>query len=274
MQLGIGIVLLLAAVQGLTEFFPVSSSGHLVILESLLHARAGGIARSIVFEVAVHVGTLGAVIVFYRRKVGLLARALLALLYGRSGYERHREELRYIGLLIVGTIPAGAVGATLHDRIEGAFNAPDLTALLIVATGIYLFMSRLRVARWRLTWYAALIIGLAQGIAVLPGCSRSGWTITTGLLVGLGFAEAAEFSFLLSIPAVLGATVLELLKEPAPMTVSALAPLVIGAVGAFLAGVCALKLLIGILGRGTFHRFAYYCIVFGAAAFVYFAFLA
>jgi len=275
MNVGIWMVLVLAVVQGLTEFFPVSSSGHLVILEALFGMRQGGAGAGLIFEIAVHIGTLGAVMIFYRKKLLLLCNALLASVFsGRGGYDRYRNEMRYIGLVILGTIPAGVIGVLFHDQVEATFDSPSLSAFLLVATGLYLLMTKLRSVRGSLGWQSALIIGIAQAIAILPGCSRSGWTITTGLLLGVGFAEAAEYSFLLSIPAILGALVLTLVKEPAALSAGSLAPLVIGAAAAFLAGLVALKLLIGILNRGGFHRFAYYLLPVGIVAFIYFRLLA
>ncbi len=268
------IVILLAVVQGLTEFFPVSSSGHLVILEALFGTREGSARAGLMFEIAVHLGTLGAVVIFYRAKLIRLCRALIAsAISGRDGYDRYRDEVRYIGLVILGTIPAGIVGVLFHDEVEATFDSPSLSAAFLVATGIYLLMTRMRPVRGSLGWQSALIIGVAQAIAILPGCSRSGWTIATGLLLGVGFAEAAEYSFLLSIPAILGALVLTLVKEPGVLSGGSIAPLAIGAAAAFLAGLVALKLLIGILTKGAFHRFAYYLLPAGIAAFVYFRFL-
>lgn len=275
MNMSLWVVILLAVVQGLTEFFPVSSSGHLVILEALFGTRQGNAQAGLIFEIAVHLGTLGAVIIFYRAKVFLLCKAFLATVSsGKGGYEKYRNEMRYIGLVILGTIPAGVVGVLFHDQVEATFDSPSLSALLLVATGIYLLMTRMRAVRGSLGWQTALIIGVAQAIAILPGCSRSGWTITTGLLLGVGFAEAAEYSFMLSIPAILGALVLTLVKEPGVLSAGSLAPLAIGAAAAFLAGLVALKLLIGILTKGVFHRFAYYLLPAGIAAFVYFRFVA
>ncbi|MCX5752513.1 MAG: undecaprenyl-diphosphate phosphatase [Candidatus Krumholzibacteria bacterium] len=275
MNMSLWIVILLAVVQGLTEFFPVSSSGHLVMLEALFGTREGSAGTGLMFEIAVHIGTLGAVIIFYRRKVMLLCKALLASIFaGRGGYDRYRNELRYIGLVILGTIPAAIIGALFSDQIETTFDSPSLSAAFLVATGIYLLMTRMRAIRGSLGWQSALIIGVAQAIAILPGCSRSGWTIATGLLLGVGFAEAAEYSFMLSIPAILGALVLTLVKEPGVLSPGSLAPLAIGVAAAFLAGLVALKLLIGILNRGAFHRFAYYLLPVGIAAFIYFRFLA
>jgi undecaprenyl-diphosphatase len=271
--MSIWIVMLLAVVQGLTEFFPVSSSGHLVIFEALVGGRGDASAGSVLFEVAVHIGTLGAIVVFYRKKLRALLDAMLAVLGSRrKGYEAHRGEVRYIGYILAGTIPAALVGVLLREQITGAFDAPALASSFLVATGAYLLLGRGRVVSRTLSWRTALVIGAAQAVAILPGISRSGWTITTALILGLGFAEAAEFSFLLSIPAILGALVLELAKGPPATSAHALLPLVVGAATAFLVGWLALRLLIGILTRGALHRFAYYLLPAGAAAFVYFAF--
>ncbi len=272
MSMSLWIVVLLAVVQGLTEFFPVSSSGHLVIVEALLGTREGNAQSGLMLEIAVHLGTLGAVIIFYRAKVRTLCAALLASVrLGKRGYNGYRNDLRYVGLVILGSVPAGIVGVLFSDQVEATFDSPGLSAFVLVATGIYLLMTRMRPVRGSLGWQSALIIGVAQAIAILPGCSRSGWTIATGLLLGVGFAEAAEFSFLLSIPAILGALALHLVKEPGILGAGSIVPLLIGAATAFLAGFAALKLLIGILTRGAFHRFAYYLLPVGIVASVYFA---
>ncbi len=265
-------MVVLAIIQGLTEFFPVSSSGHLVIFEALSGMRGEESGRGVLLEVAVHVGTLGAIVLFYRTKLRALAAAKLSLLSrGRSGYARHRAEIAYIGYIIVGTIPAALVGAALHDRIANIFAAPAAASLFLVATGAFLLLGRLRRAPRRLSWRTACLIGVAQAAAILPGISRSGWTITTALMLGVGFAEAAEFSFLLSIPAILGALALELAKGAPAMSAQTIVQLSLGAVVAFAAGWLALKLLLGILTRGAFHRFAYYLFPVGIAALFYFA---
>ena len=116
----------------------------------------------------------------------------------------------------------------------------------------------------------ALLVGVAQAVAILPGCSRSGWTITAGLLLGLGFGRAAEFSFLISIPAILGALALEIWKNPITASRGEIVPLLIGALAAFIAGWFALRLLLRILRAGSLHRFSYYLAALGAAAFVFF----
>jgi undecaprenyl-diphosphatase len=262
------LILLLAVVQGLTEFLPVSSSGHLVLLESLFGLRGGGGQGGVLFEISVHVGTLAAVLLVYRRKVGGLLSGAFRFL--SSGFRDAGDEARYIKYMAVAGVPAAVVGLLFHDSIEVLFDSPRLTALMFVATALVLAASRLRRPERDLTVTTALLIGIAQAIAILPGCSRSGWTITTGLLLGLGFGRAAEFSFLISIPAILGALVLELWKYPIAAARNEVAPLVIGGVVAFLAGWFALRLLLRILRTGSLHRFSYYLAVLGIAAFIFF----
>jgi undecaprenyl-diphosphatase len=274
MNVGIAIIILLAVIQGITEFFPISSSGHLVVAETFLGMRGGGATHGVVLEVAVHVGTLAAVIVFYRRKVLELLRALGALVVsGRRGALTYPAEMRYIGLVVIGTIPAALVGGLFSDRVESVFDSAAAASFFFIATGVYLLFCRRPAARWGLGWRAALAVGLAQAVAILPGCSRSGWTIATALLAGVGFEQAAEFSFILSIPAVLGALVLELVKERAAIPPGAGFHLIVGAVVSLVAGLVALKLLVGILTKGHFHRFAYYLLPVGAGLFIYFRFL-
>lgn len=268
MALDIGSILFLAIVQGLTEFLPVSSSGHLVLLQGLMGTRVPG-TGSVLFETSVHAGTLGAVVYQYRARIARLVSAAGSLL-GAGGRARPAaaDDLRYIGLVAVGSIPAAAVGLLLHDPIAATFDLPALAAGCLAATGVYLLFSRGRGGARPLGWKAALLIGAAQAVAILPGCSRSGWTITTGLLCGLGFAEAAEFSFVLSIPAVAGALALEFAGGADPLTPAAAAKLGAGAAAAFLSGLLALRLLIRILAAGHMHRFAWYLLPAGAAGLV------
>jgi undecaprenyl-diphosphatase len=264
MQLGFWIVILLAVVQGLTEYLPVSSSGHLVIVETLLGVRGGEGIRGVMFEVAVHVGTLVAVLAFYRRRIGSLIVSAWA--FAASGFERAEEteeDVRFILCLIVASIPVAIAGLFLRSAIAAAFDSPALVSFMLVVTGVFLVFSRVKTGPRKLTPQAALVIGAAQAIALVPGCSRSGWTITTGLLLGLGYEEAAEFSFILSVPAVLGALGLEMSAEPLSDSSGQLPLLALGALVAFVSGFIALKLLVAVLKRGRLHRFAYYLIPVG-----------
>ncbi len=271
MPSGILEVLFLAVIQGLTEFLPVSSSGHLVIAEALLKTggpRAGGV----IFEVAVHVGTLGAVVAVYRRKIMSICLAVaLWLVSGCREKERFGEDLPYAGWIILGTIPAAVIGLLFHDRISDLFGSPALVSIFLSITGIYLWLSKDRGGSSSFGWKTVLLIGAAQAVAILPGFSRSGWTITTALLLGIGFARAAEFSFLLSIPAILGALVLELAKGGVSFSAGEVAFLVTGAAAAFFSGLFALKLLIYLLGRGRLYRFSYYMVPGGVLFFIFFS---
>jgi undecaprenyl-diphosphatase len=265
-------MLILAIVQGLTEFLPVSSSGHLVIGGALL--GTGGSGENVLFEVAVHAGTLGAVVVYYRGKIGTIIRSLFAWVSSgmKSGGEA-AADVRYVGMILLGSVPAAAVGIGLRDEVVASFGSPVLASACLVATGLFLLLSRGRTGDSDLTWRTAMLIGLAQAVAILPGCSRSGWTITTAMLCGLGFRSAAEFSFLLSIPAIAGALLLELFSAGGGLGGAEAAALLVSAVVAFASGYAALRLLVWILGRGSFHRFSWYLVPAGTAALLYFIFM-
>jgi undecaprenyl-diphosphatase len=262
------LILLLAVVQGLTEFLPVSSSGHLVLFESLFDVRGVGGEGGMLFEISVHVGTLAAVLLVYRRKMGGLLSGVLRFFSSRFG--DGIDDVRYIGYMAVASVPAAVVGLLFHDEVGILFDSPRVTAFLLIVTALALTASRIRRPQKELTVTTAFLIGVAQAVAILPGCSRSGWTITTGLLLGLGFGRAAEFSFLISIPAILGALVLEILKNPNAASREEIMPLLIGGSVAFLAGWFALRLLLRILRAGSLHRFSYYLAAIGIAAFLYF----
>ena len=256
-------VLILALVQGLTEFLPVSSSGHLVLMGEALQIAGSGLFLTI----ALHMGTLLAVVIVYRQA---LRDALVGLFRGSP-----REALM-VGL---GTLPAVVVGLTLHDVVVQRFQSARSAAAGLLVTAVILWISN-RVARLRpgapttgpVTGVAgsvgpldALIIGCGQAIAILPGISRSGTTIACGLLRGLAPADAARFSFLLSVPAVLGAAVLELAPlvnggERAPIG----GLLVLWGIAlSALVGWAALRVLLVFLARGAFQWFAIYCLALG-----------
>jgi len=271
--------IILAVVQGLTEFLPVSSSGHLAIAEALLGSKDPSGGGSLIFEVAVHVGTLGAVAAVYRRRIRVLCES--ALSFASSGFRpcgEHRDGMSYIGMLALGSIPAAIVGLFFRDRIASLFDSPAVVSILLVATGLFLLLSRGLSSRGRsgsspLTPGRALLIGMAQAVAILPGCSRSGWTITMALLAGIGFETAAEFSFMLSIPAILGALALELMSGGVSLQASSVLLLLVPAAVAFVTGLAALKLLVRILRAGGLHRFAWYLIPVGAVFWAYFTFI-
>jgi undecaprenyl-diphosphatase len=249
---------LLGVVQGLTEFLPISSSGHLVVAE----AAVGLTTPGVVVEVVLHVATLLAVVIVYWKVLwGLLRGAV-------SGDD---AAWRYIALLAIGTVPAAAAGLLLEDFFERAFESLLLVGVNFLITGVVLWSTRVvvdRAQRPSPTAKGAIGIGLAQALAILPGISRSGTTVTAGLWLGVDAVRAAEFSFLLAIPAIGGAAVLQIPDLPAGMGSIGAFPLAAGFVAALLSGVFAIRWLIALLRKQAFHRFAPYCWGIGAVTIV------
>lgn len=260
-------LLLLAVVQGLTEFLPVSSSGHLVLVQQLLGAVEGG---GVLTEVALHVGTLGAVFAVYGRDLFAILRDALA---GRA---------RMLGLLALGSVPAGVVGVLFADFLEQLFDSTRVAAFGLLVTAVLLVVSdQVRRARGALEGPAALgdaperrigvldalVIGTAQAVAICPGISRSGSTIAAGLLRGLDAADAARFSFLLSIPAIGGAALLQL-RHVDTLSADGWLRLACAVVVSGLVGFVALRLLLVGLARGAFRWFALYTALLGATLIV------
>ena len=251
---------LLGLLQGLTEFLPVSSSGHLVLGKALLgvHLDGGGAA----FEVAVHFGTLLSVLVLLRKDVGaLLAATGRALRSPGRIAQQYREDasLRLVAAIVVGCLPAGIVGVLFKDELEAAFSSPRLVGGALLFTGLLLLSSRLvRTGDREITLGRGLLIGVAQAVAILPGVSRSGSTIASAELLGVAPERAARFSFLLSLPAVAGAMLLEL-RHPEALGALGL-PALLGGLVAFVSGYGSLLLLRGVVHRGNLFMFALYLV--------------
>jgi undecaprenyl-diphosphatase len=249
----------LGLVQGLTEFFPVSSSGHLVLAEALLDVNPPGVS----FEVFVHLATLASVVVLYRRR---LAELFVGSIRGQGA------SLRYVGLLALATVPAALVGITLKDAISGLFDRPLAAALSLLVTGVVVYATRwlvLRGDRADPGWAGSVGVGIAQALALVPGISRSGFTVAAALGAGTRREAAAEFSFLLSVPAILGASLLQIPELANGQASAGALALGAAALSAFGAGVAAIALFIKWLKAGRFHRFAYYCWAVGGAYILY-----
>jgi len=254
---------ILAIVQGLTELLPVSSSGHLVVGQSLLvqlgMTKPLTHSQMLVIEVALHAGTLGAVLLFYHRRIVRLVRS----------------DWRLAGLLVVATIPIAIIGLLMKKYGDGLLQSPLLAGVMLLVTATFLLASR-RIGETdkpagKLSVWQAILIGLAQSAAILPGISRSGATIVTGLACGLRRDEAAAFSFLLSIPAILGATIVTLpeLASAEVRQAVPLIPLIAAAVVSMLVGLFALWWLVRWLEKGKLHQFAWYLYPVGAAVIVW-----
>ena len=256
--------ILLGIVQGLTEFLPVSSSGHLVLFSHFLGVEDAGIT----FEVLLHFGTILAVLVAFRRDIGQLLTTFFGLFRsGKSLSERYREQsdLRLLVYIIVATLPAVVIGVIFKDDIEGAFDHPRFVAWALIFTGLLLGLTRLSSGgKKELNFVNTLVMGLAQALAILPGVSRSGSTISFGLFSGVRGEQAARFSFLLSIPAVLGATILKVGEmASAPVGSGRLGLMIIGAIVSFFTGWLAIEAMLRILRRGKLFWFAPYCLLVG-----------
>jgi undecaprenyl-diphosphatase len=250
---------ILGLVQGLTEFLPISSSGHLVLVQHLM-----GLNQLLPFDVLVHFSTLIAVLVYYRREVANMAVAPFFP-------SRVRGARRLLVMIIIASIPTALVGLAYQNFLTGLFESPAAVGLFWLVTAALLFAaSRLREGFdmvERLAIPDALLIGLFQGIAILPGVSRSGATIAAGVLCGLRPKEAANFSFLLAIPAVLGATILEA-KDLEGIAGDQLSVYIVGAVVAMLSGYAAIWMLLKLLHRRIILPFAWYCVGAGLFAWI------
>ncbi len=243
--------ILLGVVQGLTEFLPISSSGHLVLAESAIGLQTPGV----VVEVVLHVATLLAVVIVYWK-------TLRTLMTGAIGGDR--AAWRYIWLLALATVPAGLIGVTLQDWFETMFDSLALVGVNFLITGTVLWSTRGRAGHGeRPTAQGAFAIGVAQALALLPGISRSGTTVAAGMWLGVDAVRAAEFSFLLAIPAVGGAAILQIPELSGNVMSIGLFPLAAGFVAALVSGVLAIRVLIALLRSRAFHRFAPYCWTIG-----------
>jgi undecaprenyl-diphosphatase len=264
--------ILLGFVQGLTEFFPVSSSGHLIIFQHALGLNE----PEMLFDVCVHVGTLVAIVAYFYKELAGMFRAFFRFLGSitikkvQAG-DSQNPDLKMVFLIIVGSIPTAVIGLGLNK-----FSHTLFSSLLIVGFCLLTTSGLLMGTRWLkkpaatgddFSYGRAFLVGVVQGIAVLPGISRSGSTIAAGLYLGLTRETATRYSFLLSLPAVLGALVVSLLTE-ANAGMIPLRILIIGGASAAVTGYFALSLLVHIVRNGHLHYFAPYCMLVGLIAII------
>ena len=241
--------IMLGSIQGITEFLPISSSGHLVIAQSLLGIELPGN----IIEVVTHLGTLLSVIIIYREEI-------IKILLG------FKEPLtkKYIIFLVIGTIPAAVIGVGAKTFITEFFESIKLVSVSLIFTGLILFLSNMiKTKKSSISINKSLLIGLSQALAIIPGISRSGMTITIGTLLGLNPKDAAKFSFLLAIPIISGAgliTAIDLVDQPTQISYNILFAAL---VSSFIVGYISLKWLLGILESGKLHFFGYYCTSLG-----------
>ena len=254
--------IILGIVQGLTEFLPVSSSGHLAIGKALFGIETTDIS----FEVAVHAATVLATIVVFRKDIVKLLQGLFQF--------KMNPETRYILLILLSMIPVFIVGVFFKDSVEELFGSGLLVVgVALIVTALLLFLSETLSARrggegGKVTWKSALWMGVAQAVAVVPGLSRSGSTIATGLLCGVRKDEVARFSFLMVLVPILGEAFLDVVGGDFAASSVGVLPLVLGFVAAFLSGLFACRAMIVLVKKARLKWFALYCALVGLACLI------
>lgn len=255
--------LLLGFVQALTEFLPVSSSGHLVLSQHWLGIKDAGDAA---FEVAVHLGTLLSILVILRSEISSLLQGLIK---AESRNQQWREEISFI---ILSAIPAGLIGVLFKDQLETAFGSVHAVSVALMATGLVLLTTYKKTGqRERLKLSDSLWIGIAQAIAILPGISRSGSTISLALWLGIQRQRAARLSFLMSIPVIGGAGLLKAVDlAEATVSTEMYQSMLIGMFSSFIFGLVALSFMLKWISKPSFAYFGFYCFGLGFVIFYLF----
>ncbi len=246
--------------QGMTEFLPVSSSGHLVLIPHLLRWPIPSVA----FDALVHWGTLLALLAYFRSELIALAKAWFRSI--TTGERSYRAYLSW--LILLGTVPGVVAGVTLDDFFEALFSSPRLVSIALIGTALLLVLAELRLKprkrMERLSWLNALFIGLFQALAITPGISRSGSTITAGILAGLSREEAARFSFLLSVPIIFGAGMKKLLDLTFGGELGSQWFIIFaGFASALISGYLSIAFLLSFVKRRRLYVFAFYCLALG-----------
>jgi undecaprenyl-diphosphatase len=249
-------IVLLALIQGLTEFFPVSSSGHLVLFQNLM-----GISEPQIFiDIMLHVGTLLALFVFLHKELGLIIRALPGFIR-RPQAIKTDPHIQLAAMLALACIPTFLMGYFFSDFFESLFSSLRAVGTALLLTGLFLFTTRFHREKKKRKILHSLIIGFLQGAAIVPGFSRSGLTIGGALLLGWKREQAARFSFLLSIPAIAGASLFQLGRIDTASQPWML--IITGIIVSAFSGYLALRFLVSLINRGQFYRFAFYCLAAG-----------
>ncbi len=256
--------IILGIVQGLTEFLPVSSSGHLVLGQIYFNITE----FQLIFDISVHMGTLAAVLVVYFSDIKLMVVSVLGFLASLAdpGSSTHLiktdKNLKLVAFIILGSVPTALIGLVLKRYEQFLFTSDTLVGCMLILTGTILWISRRyyhnETGEGKFDTKRAVFIGIVQGLAVIPGISRSGSTIVAGMVAGLDRNTAAKFSFLLSVPAILGAQILGV-KDAMETGFTINLAIIYGTITSFIVGLIALKLLLNVVHRGKFHLFAPYC---------------
>lgn len=269
MQIYQGVVL--GIIQGLAEFLPVSSSGHLVLFQNFF----GLTEPALSFDISLHMGTLAAVLWIFSSDIKAMIFSLMGLLTKvrskNNFYDLLKEDKNFMlaVMIIVGSVPTGIIGLIIQKYTDLFFSSVPMVGFMLIVTGTFLWFTKKfstnDTGKEKIGFKQALFIGLCQGIAVIPGISRSGSTITAGLFSGIDRETSARFSFLLSIPAIFGAELLSL-KDSIGAGLSFDNATIYGTITSFIVGFFALKILLKIVKTGRLHYFAPYCWLAGIIA--------
>lgn len=263
---------LLGLLQGITEFLPVSSSGHLALGSALLGTE---LAPGITFEIVVHFGSFCSIVVYFHKRIGILLSDLFNS-FSPRGLRTRRYVMdastRLVGIIFLSMIPAGVAYVLFKDPVEAIFRNPTLVSFFLLITGAMLFSTRfVKEPKKSITAGRGFMMGVAQAFALIPGISRSGSTISTGLFMGVNRDGVANFSFLMVLPVLGGAMLYDLVRMAgAGLDMTTVITLVIGFFTSFISGYFALKYLIILLKREKIHYFAFYCWAVGVFGLIYF----
>jgi len=252
--------LILGIVQGLTEFLPVSSSGHLVIFQKILKFNDPGV----LFEIAVHLGTLVAVVIYFRKDIWAIIQSIFIWEKDASDKIKHAHHL-LLHLIIASAVTA-FIGFTFKEKLESLFENTLLVGFMLIVTGGVLFVSDKikNTTKNKMSVPSSLLVGFAQSVAIIPGISRSGATITTGIFTGRTRDLATRFSFLLSIPAILGATLLKFKDLSSAISSGTMGiNFMLGGIAAAIVGYFAISVLIKMIKRSKLYYFSIYCWIIG-----------
>jgi undecaprenyl-diphosphatase len=266
--------LLLGILQGVTEFLPVSSSGHLVLAQEFLNRN---LDRGITFEIVVHFGSFFSILLYFRKRIADLLLNVFRFLAQPSQMKQHwveNRDARWAFYILLSMIPAGIIGLTLKDVFEEFFSSPGLVSVMLLVTGLILYSNKgIKSADKEVNPLRAFLMGLGQAFAMMPGISRAGTTITIGNLLGIKKDQVAEFSFLMLLPVIAGAMLLETVKlSESGGDGTSLSYLSIAFISSLVSGYVSLKYLIRIFKSKGLHYFAYYCWAVGLLGIIYFGF--
>lgn len=261
-------IIILAIVQGLTEFLPVSSSGHLAIAQYLLGVESPGVT----LEVFLHFGTFMSVLVIFWKDIVKIIVAFITNFWKVWKYPtvmKENEDFAMAIYIIFSTIPAAIVGLLFEEQITGLFDNIVMVGIALLVTGVVLFLTQLaQKVKRPLKGWTAFLMGLAQAIAIIPGISRSGSTVSTGIFLGMPREKVAKFSFLMALPLIFGATLLKG-KEALAIEGFPWAGIIVGTITAFLFGYFAVKWLLKAIISGKLYMFGFYCLALGFLAIIF-----